>query len=334
MIPASSAAVKAASRNVQRGAGGIAEIVGAVQAVESELRTLDANLADAEFYGGVVAIRSAGERDGEIVQGRGELVPGAEAVLELELRLNLGFGIRRGEFDGPVFDVRAGRGGMEPQGACLGLASLVCDGDADPQHMAAKVGIDLHILDGHRIVGAQRDFADDPIPYGLSHLTIGVRVVGVFVDVGVVHADDETMASGVERAEVIDVGCAEAILTAKGLAVHPDLGLPQASLQEQGHVFALPVCRNDDHALVPGRPRVDHRTAQPDEVLVSDGRIYKSLRRFLRTVHRIGERRALSCLVGRAGQLDAVRKVPGKPSIVDSFILLIKTEGPFAVRAS
>ena len=99
--------------------------------------------------------------------------------------------------------------------------------------MAAEVRIDLHILDGHWIVGAQRDLADDSIPYGLRHLTIGVRVVGVLVDVGVVHADDEAMAPGIEGAEVVDMGCAEAILTANRLAVNPDLGLPQASLQKQ-----------------------------------------------------------------------------------------------------
>jgi len=52
-------------------------------AVESELRPLDANFADAELNGGAVAVSSASKRDSEIVQERGELVPATEAVLNL-----------------------------------------------------------------------------------------------------------------------------------------------------------------------------------------------------------------------------------------------------------
>ena len=83
-------------------------------------------------------------------------------------------------------------------------------------------------------------------------------------------------------------------------AVEPDAGLPVDPLQEEFHALALPVGRDLDVALVPGRPGVDVRAIESVE----------------RGFRRVGQ--AEFRFVGRSGQLDFARQPRGIPLLLDA----------------
>src|ERR1039457_5538777 len=135
------------------------------------------------------------------------------------------------------------------------------------------------------------------------------------------------MAPGVERAQVIKVRDAKAVLAAKELTIHPDPGFPQTALQKERHLFIFPLAGNDDGAFIPGWTGVGERAAQSVERLAAYGRINKTQRRLrLAPLGRVRDRSSLAGLIRRSGQLDLTGKAAIEPFIRDAFILFVKGE--------
>src|SRR5450631_4197114 len=133
------------------------------------------------------------------------------------------------------------------------------------------------------------------------------------------------MAPGAERAQVIKVGDAEAVLATKGLTIHPDPGFPQTALQKKRHLFVLPLGGNYDGAFIPGRTGVGEGAAQSIERPAAYGRINKTQCRLrLALLGRVRDRRALAGLIRRSGQLDPTGKAAIEPFIRNAFILFVK----------
>ena len=258
--------------------------------VDGELLVFDGELADAVAYRLGIPVRGGFEPDGLFVQHGAELVPLLPAR-------------RHRQFDGRAPVRHIDRAAVH-RGADA-AAGRVAHFDGHP------VAENLHVPNPHRVRRPQLDTADNAVPVTLRVFRQGMHPRTDRNLVGIVHADRQHMPSRRKLAQIVDMRRRQAVLHAERLVVHPHVGLPMATLQQQLDTLAAPCLRNLYVALVPSLSLVADHPRQ--------------------SAHgRLRGRRSETELLARAGQFRRFGQRTGEPLFADTRILFIQRETPFS----
>src|SRR5207245_2946512 len=98
-------------------------------------------------------------------------------------------------------------------------------------YLPGGVGKNLNTLDPHRGSRAQFDAAHHAVPIPLGMIGDTVRVDPDIDHQTVVDSNGKLMLSGRKAAEVIFVGCGEAVIGTDFLGIHPNPRLPMRPLE-------------------------------------------------------------------------------------------------------
>ena len=188
------------------------------------------------------------------------------------------------------------------------LTRNIADHGAHEGLLFLCVRIDLYVIEPDRGRGAEFHLADDAVPVGLCPFIDCMRRTDRR-QLGVIDQQGDRMFTGCHRTGHIEnLGGAERVFPAAKGPIDPHPGV-LGTLQEQRNALAFPGARNRHLTPIPGRPFPIPHPREPIDALFV----------LLNT---------LSVLVGRAGQLDRVVKLQGKPLFRDADVLGVETKAP------